>query len=145
MECIFFLVYSIVQLLPEIFNKSNLAKHIKKANCQKFKLPIIQNCKLCNKEFSSKDILKKHISSDHKEVCIKRKKLIKNVHDGSNEYMNYECKLCDSKIEFMSNKFHLIKKHFKDVHEIERNHICAICDIDFQSHPELRNHTIENQ
>ena len=39
-----------------------------------------------------------------------------------------------------------MKRHINRSHEggKERSHICAICDTNFQSQPDLRNHTIKN-
>ena len=121
-------------------------------------------CESCGKSYSVARSLKKHILTYHavdesgsKSRKIKNwrpsKNFIEKFDKGSTEvnvsdchnYINYSCKLCEKSFHVdkkISSK--LIMIHFKKVHEIKRTHVCAICDRDFQSQPDLRNHTIKN-
>ena len=115
-------------------------------------------CESCGKSFSLQGTLKNHIHTAHERKrdgkiykcdicdfsCNKRgnlKQHIKKAHSlykkekkqDPKDLFNFKCNLCETTFEVDKNKSqnsgaHLIRIHFKRVHEIERKYICVITD-----------------
>ena len=79
----------------------------------------IFQCDHCQKKFSQKPALEKHVES---------------VHEGKKEF---KCKECEKKFTQSSN----MKAHIAAVHEKKKPHTCEICDAKFPNRQSLSNHT----
>ena len=97
-------------------------------------------CQLCEKDFSSNEILKSHWKVIHEnqknkcEICGKffkgsAKQVTLHMRDIHEREKKYRCDICEKKFLFMP----ILKRHFREIHDKIRNHECKICMKKFPS------------
>ena len=74
-------------------------------------------CSFCGKEFTSKQEVKNHILTDHKEK-------------------KYECSKCEASYRSEMS----LQYHIESVHEKKKPHKCSICDASFAAKHALASH-----
>ena len=116
------------------------------------------NCEMCSKSFSTKQSLKRHVSSVHEgkkqhctksincEICSKSlsssrslKNHISFVHDGKK---TIECNICSSKFSHkVKFKIHMASVHELPVHTEDKGSVkCELCDKKLSSKSHLKIH-----
>ena len=107
--------------LPSYLEKDedyNPQKKIVKKRVEKKAGPKSEVCNICNKAFSRKDKLKRHVQI---------------VHEGIKKCT---CTLCGE--QFFDNDY--LMRHIKNIHEKEKDHTCPVCDSRFLMKKELKEH-----
>ena len=87
----------------------------------RLKSVISVKCNICEKTFSTRDILKKHSIIVHKKEL---KKHIINIHEGNNRNVhekqkNFKCELCAKYLASSEN----LKIHIKTIHESQSHKV----------------------
>lgn len=128
----------------QTFTQAALRDHLKKQHAEK-------SLTCCSETFNKKTELNRHQRIVHK-VSWKRKKLLltfnatcdycgllfetmNDLRKHMKRHMNMKknCNLCHKKL-------YNVKKHIREVHEVERFFVCPVCEAGFKSQSNLKNH-----
>ena len=103
-------------------------------------------CEICNRKFSRKDILNRHIKSIHEKVQYKcsecsyvtnRKDTLKrHISEVHLNLRLHECQYCGLKF----NQSGTLQRHIQSVHSKEENFKCQLCNSSFKRIDNLKRH-----
>uniref|UniRef100_A0A336N0Y8 CSON004154 protein n=1 Tax=Culicoides sonorensis TaxID=179676 RepID=A0A336N0Y8_CULSO len=120
----------------------SLKSHMESNHYQKSS---IIKCIVCDKQFSSKSVLTRHIRTVHEKVrkyscyiCTQSFKLKSHLDAHQSSHTNerpFKCEICS-----LSFKTEIVLKNHLKSHSIEASHICDICGSNFKSLTYLKIH-----